>query len=291
MAKQITSLRFDNQVALITGASTVTCQAIAIELARRGARIVLHDFIEQDPSVVSLLRDIHSFNIYAVACYYSTSQVSNIIKFATENFEKIDIVINNSEFTTAKNIEQISTQELAENIQNHLKFTVDVTRCVWPLLRKQKFGRIVNISNDVSLFGDFNKLADVVSSIGMNAFSQIAGKEGEKYGVKVNTIVPIHANPLNIKSLVSLTVLLAHKNTHENGSTYQAGSGYVSKLRIQRANGLFFKTDFTAEDFKSNFSALQTFKGPYDYPSTFTDSLIKILKLLDDSGIIPKPKL
>mmetsp|Transcript_3018 Transcript_3018/g.2737 ORF Transcript_3018/g.2737 Transcript_3018/m.2737 type:complete len:123 (-) Transcript_3018:151-519(-) len=121
-------------------------------------------------------------------------------------------------------------------------------------MRAQKFGRIVNVSSHLGLFGEYKTLSLSASKIGLHGLTQVAAREGEKFNIKCNTILPLisQENPkLTPENVIPLIMMLLHDLCKENGGIYEAGGGFISKLRIERAKGVFLKNNISPEALKA----------------------------------------
>lgn len=135
----------------------------------------------------------------------------------------------------------------------HLYGTYKCSRAAWNVMREQNYGRIINTASAAGLFGSFGQVNYSSAKLGIHGFTLALSKEGQKKNIFVNTIAPMAASrmletvmPPDILAtvkpqlVVPLVAYLAHESNKENGSVFEVGGGFVSKLRWQRAEGSFF---------------------------------------------------
>lgn len=143
----------------------------------------------------------------------------------------------------------------------HMKGTYSVTRAAWNIMRDQKYGRIINTSSGAGVYGNFGQVNYAAAKLGIHGFTQSIAREGEKRNIFCNSIAPIAASRMTATILpqealeqlkpeyvVPLVAYLTHESSTENGSIFELGAGYVSKLRWQRSQGVFFDLPYTVED-------------------------------------------
>lgn len=122
------------------------------------------------------------------------------------------------------------------------------TRAAWDIMKKQKFGRIINTASAAGLFGNFGQVNYSTAKLALHGFTQALAKEGQKSNIFVNTIAPLAASRMletvmppdfleNVKPelVVPLVAYLTHDTCEENGSVYEVGGGFIAKLRWQRS--------------------------------------------------------
>lgn len=302
-------LRFDNKVVVITGAGSGLGKAYALEFAKRGAKVLVNDLgcsmsgegsskVPADETVALIKKN----NGIAAVNYDSAEHGERIIKSAIEAFGRVDVVINNAGVLRDNSMIKLSESDWDTVLNFHLRTTFSVTKAAWECMRKQKFGRIINTSSGAGLFGNFGQANYSSAKMAIHGFTQTIAKEGEKYNIKANTIAPIGASRmtsgifvgevlemLSAEKIVPLVVYLAHQSCQDSGNLFETSGGWVTKLRWQRGNGVFYNKPFTAEDVEAKWTEINSFER-CDYPKAGTDTLQKVLVLLEEASF-PKPKL
>jgi len=302
-------LRFDNKVVVITGAGAGLGRSYALEFGKRGAKVLVNDLgcsmsgegSSHAPAdeVVALI--VKAGGI-AVANYDSAEHGEKIVKAALDHFGRIDVLINNAGIIRDNSMVKITEAEWDAVIKFHLKTTFTTTRAAWIQMRSQKYGRIINTTSGAGLYGNFGQANYSSAKMGIHGLTQTLAKEGEKFGIKVNTIAPIGASRmtagifdkvilelLSSEKIVPLVVCLAHESCPENGAVIETTGGWFSKLRWQRGKGVFFGEPFTAEDVEAKWAQINAFEN-CDYPKSGNETLQMVLRLAEEEHF-PKPKL
>ncbi|KAI1816499.1 hypothetical protein GGS20DRAFT_224889 [Poronia punctata] len=261
MAEQ---LRYDGQVAVVTGAGGGLGKAYATFFASRGAKVVVNDlggsFKGEGNSTKAadvVVNEIKAAGGEAVANYDSVEFGERIIETAIKNYGRIDILINNAGILRDISFKNMKDDDWDLIVKVHIKGAYKCARAAWPHFRKQKYGRVINTASAAGLFGNFGQANYSAAKLAMVGFTETLAKEGAKYNIISNVIAPIAASRMtetvmppdmleNLKPdwVVPLVAVLVHKNnTSENGSIFEAGGGHIAKFRWERSNGLLLKAD------------------------------------------------
>jgi NAD(P)-dependent dehydrogenase (short-subunit alcohol dehydrogenase family) len=237
-----------NRVAVITGAGSGLGKAYAMGMARQGARIVVNDLgtsfdgegASRDAAdeVVELIRKEGGD---AVANYDSVAVedgAKNIIKTAMDKYGRIDILVNNAGIITGGLIYEISTADWDAMIKTHLYGTFYCTREAAPLMKEQKYGRIINTSSHNGL-GMRGGVAYSAAKEGITGFSRSVARDMAPFGVTCNVIRPIAAwrgakvkvaefEDKRVGDVAVLVVYLASEAAdHINGCVFEVYNGHV----------------------------------------------------------------
>lgn len=189
-------LRFDDRVAIVTGAGRGLGSEYALMLAARGAKVVVNDFAcgpdgapgGQNPAD-DVVREIEQAGGTAVAAPYSvTDQAAAIVDTAISAYGRLDILVNNAGISGGGWFAEIPPADWQRMIDTHLDGTVAVTRAAWPHLAKNQ-GRIVNSSSNASFGAPFTSHYSTAKSA-MIGFTRSLALEGEASNVAVNAIMP-----------------------------------------------------------------------------------------------------
>lgn len=193
-------LGYDGKVAVITGAGGGLGRSHALELAKRGALVVVNDLGGSvdgqggsHTAAQQVVDEIKAAGGEAVANYDSVATAEGgkaIIQTALDTFERVDIVINNAGILRDAAFKNMTPELLEPVIDVHLKGAFYVTQAAWQHMRDQNYGRIVNTSSAAGIFGNFGQTNYGAAKAGIAAFTIIAAKELARYGVTVNAIAP-----------------------------------------------------------------------------------------------------
>ena len=187
----------------------------------------------------------------------------------------------------------------------HLRGSYKVTHAAWPHLIKQGYGRIINTCSAAGIYGNFGQANYSAAKLGLLGFSNTLAREGGRKNVYCNTIAPLAASkmtetvmPPEILSslkpefIVPLVAYLCHESSTENGSLFEAGAGFVAKLRRERSKGVVFKADanFTPGAVSAKMKEICDFSSP-TYPQSIMDTdwtgLLEQAKSLESKAFGP----
>eukprot|EP01031_Cornospumella_fuschlensis_P029577 gene29577-35702_t len=299
------NLNFVGQVAVITGAGGALGQAYALDLAQRGCSLVLNDIgaslTGEDKGATKsnleqLADKIASLNKGKVVLNTEPVQEGHlIIEQAVKEFGKVDILINNAGNLRDKSFSKMTTEDWHSVVNTHLNGTFSVTHAAWPHMVSAQYGRIVTIGSGAGLYGNFGQANYSSAKMGILGLTQTLAKEGTKYNIAINCVVPVAAsrmtetvlspvllkelNPHHISPIVTYLTSTACKS---NGACYEVGGGWYSKVRLQRSRGLGLTGNAggyaTAEDIGRNMEEITKFDDEVTYPTSPGDALQAVLK-------------
>lgn len=193
-------MRFDNKVAIITGAGNGLGRVYAHFLAARGAKVVVNDLggsvsgvaqSEQKRPADVVVDEIKKAGGQAVANYDSVEFGDKIVKTAVDAFGTVDIVINNAGILRDISFMKMTELDWDLIMKVHLKGAYSVTRAAWNIMREKGYGRIINTGSSAGIFGSFGQANYATAKLGLWGFTQSLAKEGEKRNIKVNCIAPL----------------------------------------------------------------------------------------------------
>ena len=194
-------LRFDDQVAVITGAGGGLGRQYALLLASRGARVVVNDIggsVTGDGSDAAaagaVVDEIRERGGQAVADSHSVTSPEGgqaIIDTALRAWGRVDIVINNAGIVGDAPFEDMTADPLIPLIDVHLKGAFYVTRPAWTVMRERGYGRILNTSSAAGILGAERMSNYGAAKTGLIGFTRVLAAEGAGHNIKVNAIAPI----------------------------------------------------------------------------------------------------
>ncbi len=192
------AIRFDNQVVIITGAGQGLGREYALNLARRGARVVVNDLAGIDEAGGSaadaVVREIAGFGGAAVASHDSVSTPEGgraIVDCALDNFGTVDAVIHNAGVWRHEPFENMTVDNLDPVLDVHLRGAFFVTQPAWTIMKAKGYGRIVLTSSSSGAFGRIRGSNYAAAKAGMLGLGRALALEGGDHGIKVNCILPI----------------------------------------------------------------------------------------------------
>ncbi|KPA13756.1 Short-chain dehydrogenase/reductase SDR [Candidatus Magnetomorum sp. HK-1] len=287
-AELMNQVRFDDQVAIITGAGGGLGRIYALELAKRGAKIVVNDLGgSRDGSgngstsaADVVVNEIKELGGDAVANYDNVSTVEggeNIVKSAIDGFGRVDIVINNAGILRDKSFTKMEPENWNAVMDVHLNGAYHVSRPAFTLMKEQGYGRIIMTTSAAGLYGNFGQTNYSAAKLALVGLMNTLKIEGAKYNIKVNTIAPLAASRLTEDIMppdlfakmkpefVSPMVLyLASDKCDESGAIFNAGMGYFNRAEFLTGPGTAVgegKEPPTPEDIKANWDAINSMDG------------------------------
>ena len=197
----IGELRFDGQVAVITGAGGGLGRQYALLLASRGARVVVNDIggsvtgIGSDTAaagaVVDEIREAGGDAVADTHSVTSPEDAQSIIDTAVHTWGRLDILINNAGIVGDAPFEDMTADRLDPLLDVHLKGAFNVTRPAWTVMRERRYGRIVNTCSAAGILGAERMSNYGAAKTGLIGFTRVLAAEGVAQDIKVNAIAPI----------------------------------------------------------------------------------------------------
>lgn len=254
-------IRFDDRVAIVTGAGAGLGRLYALELAKRGAKVVVNDLGgARDGSgqgsasaADKVVEEIKALGGEAVANYDSVATPEGgeaIVDKAVEAFGRLDILINNAGILRDKTLAKMEPGEWESVLSVHLDGAYHVTRPAFLKMRETGYGRIIVTTSAAGLHGNFGQTNYSAAKMGLVGMMNTLKLEGEKHNIKVNAIAPIATTRLTEDVLppdlqgklkpefvAPLVLYLCSEQCPVTGSIYNAGMGYYSRAAVLTGAG------------------------------------------------------
>lgn len=189
-------IRFDEQVAIVTGAGRGLGRSHAIAMASKGAKVVVNDFSgsnEISENAKSVVQEITSAGGEAIAHGANVAnfdQVQSMVNETIDKWGRVDILVNNAGILRDKTFLKMSVEDMREVIDVHLMGSLNCSKAVWEIMREQSYGRIVLTSSSSGLYGNFGQTNYGAAKMAMVGVMNTLHLEGMKYNIKVNCLAP-----------------------------------------------------------------------------------------------------
>jgi NAD(P)-dependent dehydrogenase (short-subunit alcohol dehydrogenase family)/acyl dehydratase/putative sterol carrier protein len=254
-------IRFDGQVAIVTGAGAGLGRVYALELAARGAKLVVNDLggardgagESSHSPADEVVKEIKALGGEAIANYESVSISEGgqgIVDAAIKAFGRVDILINNAGILRDKTLVKMEPENWDAVMDVHLKGAYNVTRPAFVKMREQGYGRIVMTTSAAGLYGNFGQTNYSAAKMGLIGFMNTVKLEAGKHNIKVNTVSPIAATRLTEDVLppelfaklkpefvAPLVLYLCSEQCPVSGAVYNAGMGYHNRAAMVTGPG------------------------------------------------------
>jgi 3-hydroxy-3-methylglutaryl CoA synthase/NAD(P)-dependent dehydrogenase (short-subunit alcohol dehydrogenase family) len=307
--EEMDRIRFDDQVAIVTGGGAGLGRAYALELAKRGAKVVVNDLGgARDGSgkgakgpAAKVVKEIKALDGEAVASYDNVATAKggeNIVKTALDAFGRVDILINNAGILRDKSFLKMEPENWQAVLDVHLNGAYHVTRPAMRVMKDNGYGRIVLTTSAAGLYGNFGQTNYSAAKMALVGLMNTLKLEGKKYDINVNTIAPIAASRLtedvmppdlferSKPDFVAPAVMyLCSRNCQESGLILNSGMGYFNRAAIFTGPAVRLgdpETPPTPEQIQENWEKINAMNGAKE----IADANAAILDLISP----PSPK-
>lgn len=249
------TIRFDNRVAVVTGAGGGLGRAYALALAKRGARLVVNDLGSSRDGLGDgktaadrVVDEIRQTGGEAIANYDSVTTAQggeNIIQAALAAFGGVDILINNAGILRDKSFLKMEPENWQAVVAVHLDGAFHVTRPAFREMKQGGFGRIIMTTSSAGLYGNFGQANYSAAKMALVGLMNTLKLEGRKYNILVNTVAPMAGTrmtegilppdvfeKLKPELVAPLVLYLCSEECTETGAIYNAGMGFFSRAAV-----------------------------------------------------------
>ena len=281
-------IRFDGKVAIVTGAGGGLGRQHALELARRGAKVVVNDLGGSmdgsggsSAAADAVVAEIKAAGGEAIANGSSVTDdagVALMVKQAMDAWGRIDILIANAGILRDKSFAKMEMSDFELVLNVHLMGTVKPTKAVWEIMREQNYGRIVVTTSSSGMYGNFGQSNYGAAKLGIIGFMNTIKLEGQKNNIHINAISPVAATrmtenlmpPAVLEKLkpeyVTPGVVYLCSEEAPTGAILTAGAGAFAMTRLYETEGVYLGEDgLSVEEVRDNWAKISDPAGQQAY--------------------------
>ncbi|WP_299741531.1 SDR family NAD(P)-dependent oxidoreductase [uncultured Tateyamaria sp.] len=289
-------IRFDDQVAIVTGAGAGLGRSHALGLAERGARVVVND-IGDASSVASEIEAAGGQAMAIAADVSDAGAVSDMVAQVMDRWGRIDILINNAGILRDKTFAKMDMDDFAKVINVHLMGTAHCCHAVWPIMRAQGYGRIVLTASGSGLYGNFGQSNYGAAKAAMVGLMNVLHLEGARDGIRINTLAPTAATAMTEGLLPQAALDLLQPETITPGVLHlvsrdapsrtilSAGGGSFAVTQITETQGTLIEGDITPEAVAAAWSEIIDPSGAEPLENAFAQTRKYALRAAEAKGV------
>lgn len=294
---------FAKRTAIVTGAGAGLGRSHALGLARAGARVVVSDVDTDAARSVAVEIEREGGKAIAVAADVSDpAQVQEAVSGVLAVFGSVDIMINNAGILRDKSFAKMTLEEFELVLRIHLTGTFNFTKAVWEPMREARYGRILLTSSASGIYGNFGQANYGAAKAAMVGLMNVLHIEGDKYGIRVNTLAPTAATQMTAGLISPEAAALLAPETVTPAALYLvseqapsriilgAGAGVYAITRIEESEGVFLpEQERTVEGIARHFDAIanrsnaRTLDGAFEQTNKFVSIAAQAMNI-DLSG-------
>jgi NAD(P)-dependent dehydrogenase (short-subunit alcohol dehydrogenase family) len=281
------AIRFDGKVAIVTGAGGGLGRAHALELAARGAKVVVNDLggavdgtggnSQAAEAVVAEIKSKGGTAIANGASVADDAGVAHLVKQTTDAFGRIDILVANAGILRDKTFAKMELKDFDAVMAVHLMGTVKPVKAMWQMMRDQQYGRIIVTTSSTGLYGNFGQTNYGAAKLSLIGFMNSLKLEGAKDNIKVNAICPVAGTrmtenlmPANVLEMlkpeyVTPGVVYLCSEDAPTGVILTAAAGAFAAAQLVETDGINLGHKATADDVAANWAKITDFTNAKHY--------------------------
>ena len=272
------SISFNDQVAIVTGAGGGLGRCHALELARRGAKVVVNDLggtmdgsggsTEAAESVVAEIKATGGEAIANGGSVSDRSGAQSMVDDAMNAWGRVDVLINNAGILRDKSFSKMTLDDFEMVVNVHLLGAAYCSHAVWPIMREQNYGRILMTTSPSGLYGNFGQTNYGAAKMGQVGLMNSMKIEGAKNNIHTNSIAPVAATRMTENlmpeevleklgpELVTPAAIFLVCEDAPNGVILQAQGGQYSLAAVVENSGVNLGVEATADDVAASYEAI-----------------------------------
>ena len=279
LEKKDMAIRFDNKVAIVTGAGGGIGKEHALELAKRGAKVVVNDLggsvdgsgaSDAANEVAELIKSEGGEAISNGASVTELDAVKAMVNETMEEWGRIDILVNNAGILRDKSFHKVTLEDFNLVMDVHFQGSLNCTHTIYPIMREQEYGRIIFTSSASGVYGNFGQTNYGSAKMAMIGLMNTLKLEGQNKNIFTNSITPVAYTRMteglipedfgkNLSSeFITPAVIYLASEEAPNGVTIAAGAGVFSRILIHETMGvsLGMGEDMTPENIHANWDKI-----------------------------------
>ena len=304
-------IEFADQVAIVTGAGRGLGRLYALDLARRGAAVVVNDVGSSmhgegcDSGVAdAVVREIQEAGGRAIASHDSVATVvggGRIVQSALDAFGRLDAVVSNAGIFHTAEFESLTPHEWERMVNVHLHGAFYLSQPAYRVMKSQGYGRFVFISSSAGLFGQPNSAHYAAAKSGVSGLSNVIAIEGAQYGISANCVLPFgysrmvtetvgdreqfggelpFLDAIEPELVVPIVVFLASRDCDITHHYFSACAGRFSRVFVGQAHGWVAQNgEPSADDIASHWAEVMT-QEPYSVPESIFDEVAETCSIV-----------
>lgn len=245
------AIQFDGRVAIVTGAGIGLGRSHALGLAARGAKVVVNDLgtstdgqgaSDAAQAVVEEIRAAGGEAMAHGADVSKAAEVEDMVARTMDKWGRIDILINNAGILRDKTFAKMTLEDFRKVVDVHLMGTATVTHTVWPIMREQKYGRIVLTASSSGLYGNFGQSNYGAAKAAMMGLMNVLHLEGARDDIRVNTLAPTATTRMTEELFSAEVGELLRPETITPGVLFLVSEDAPSRVILGAGGGCFAQT-------------------------------------------------
>lgn len=278
------TIRYDDRVAIVTGAGNGLGRLHALGLASRGAKVVVNDFggardgtggsLTAAETVVEEIRSLGGIAVADGADVSDPEQVTAMVDRAIAEWSRVDLLVANAGILRDKSFAKMELADFKRVLDVHLTGTFLCCKAVWEIMRARNYGRIVLTSSGSGLYGNFGQANYGSAKAGMLGLMNVLAEEGRKSDIRVNLIAPSAATRMTEELLppqllellkpeaITPAVLFLLGEDAPTRTMMGVGAGSFAVIKVMESEGVnFAEADWTPETVAAHFAQIGDMSG------------------------------
>jgi NAD(P)-dependent dehydrogenase (short-subunit alcohol dehydrogenase family) len=305
------TIRYDNQVAIVTGAGAGLGRSHALALAARGAKVVVNDLAATDGTLsegsLAVVAEIEKAGGEAIANGANVAnmeQVQTMVDQTMEKWGRIDILVNNAGILRDKSFANMPIEDFKLVIDVHLMGSANCSKAVWGIMKQQNYGRIVMTTSSSGLYGNFGQANYGAAKMAVVGLMNTLCIEGQKNNIQVNCLSPTARTAmteelikdkrvLELMTVESVTtgLLALVANNAPNRTILGCGAGGYARAVIKETDGIYLSPEQqTPENLLASWDTLEDQTNAEELKAGWMQTNKYVAKAAASLGVDLSPK-